>query len=126
MRIGNASGGAGTGKAHFDEFTVQKGIDRATPALFKAVTAGTQYPTVHLRMRKAGAGGAAPNFDFLTYTFGAVFVTKVTWSDAGDVPTESVSFNFKTLKVEYTPQKPDGSPDTPISTCFDITTQTAC
>ncbi len=43
--------GGGAGKAVFKEFTVQAGVDKATPLLYKACASGTPNPEVVLYVR---------------------------------------------------------------------------
>jgi len=108
--IGSATGGAGAGKFKLNPFKVTKDVDTASPGLFIACAAGAHYPTVKLSIRKAG--GAQE--DYLTYVFRMVYVTSISWSGGGgeEAPEESVEFVYGALGVKYTPQKPDGSPDT--------------
>ena len=52
-----------------------------------------------------------------------ILVTSFT--DAGvsaddDRPIESISFNFQTLQIEYTPQNPDGASGAPITRGWDV------
>src|SRR5262249_47381390 len=49
--IGSATGGAGAGKANFNESTIKKTTDSASPALFETAT-GAAYEAVILEMRK--------------------------------------------------------------------------
>ena len=102
--IGSATGGAGAGKVKFNEFTIKRTIDSASPIFFKNCASGAHYKTVVLQVRKAGS--TSP---FLTYTFDTVFTTKVDWSGPGDEgPTETITFVYGKLAVKYTPQA--GSP----------------
>jgi type VI secretion system secreted protein Hcp len=52
-----------------------------------------------------------------------VLITSFT--DAGvsaddDRPTESISFNFQALQIEYTPQNADGANGAPITRGWDV------
>src|SRR4051794_39194383 len=51
--IGSMSGGAGAGKAKFNEFNVKKAVDAASPLLFAACGQGCHFPEVTLSIRKA-------------------------------------------------------------------------
>ena len=73
---------------------------------------GSFYDTAVVTLRKAG--GKTP-LTYLKYTFGEVYVDTIQWSGASggsDTPGESVSFTFATVKVEYWPQKKDGTAGT--------------
>jgi type VI secretion system Hcp family effector len=100
--IGSGTGGAGSGKVQFDEFTIQKTTDSASPVFFKNCVAGSHYGQVTLYVRKAGG----TQMEYLTFTFQTVFTTKIQWSGPGDEsPTESITFEYGSLSVDYHPQK---------------------
>ena len=63
--------------------------------------------------RKAGKGQE----EFLTWTFSDVLISsyQTGGSEAGDIPVDQASLNFTKIKVEYRPQKADGTLDAPIS-----------
>jgi hypothetical protein len=50
----NATSGAGAGKAKFNEFTIKKTTDSASPNLFKSTAKGTHYKQGKIVTRKAG------------------------------------------------------------------------
>jgi len=113
--IGSATGGAGAGKAKFNEFNITKLTDAASPAFFRNCVAGAHYKKVTLAMRKSGGSPTSAGQPFLQYRFGTVFTTKVSWDGPGDEgPTEKITFVYGTLEVEYAAQKPDGTMDTTI------------
>ncbi len=125
--IGSATGGAGSGKAKFNEFTITKTADSASPVFFKNLATGVHYNTVKLTMRKAGGDPHTAGQPFLTYTFGTVFTTKIDWSGPGDEgPEEKITFVYGTLTVEYKTQKPDGTIGTSITNCFDVIRNVVC
>ncbi|MCA1686703.1 MAG: type VI secretion system tube protein Hcp [Planctomycetia bacterium] len=105
--IGSMSAGAGAGRAKFNEFTVKKGVDIASPPLFLAAGLGCHFPTVSLVVRKAG-GVKVP---YLVYTFKMVFVTKVEWSGGGgeEAPDEDVTFVYGAMEIQYTQQDSTGA-----------------
>src|SRR5438105_8515124 len=70
--IGSATGGAGAGKIKFNEFTIKKTVDKASPLLFKVCASGDHFRTVTLYLRKAGGEptrpqGTANSTDYLFY-----------------------------------------------------------
>jgi|GEM_PF-1376130 len=114
--IGSATGGAGAGKAKFNEFTIKKTVDSASPLFFKNCVTGAHYKNVTLSMRKAGGESQSSGQVFLKYSFGTVFTTKIDWSGPGDEgPEEQITFVYGTLGITFTPQNPDGSLGTPTS-----------
>jgi type VI secretion system secreted protein Hcp len=107
--IGSATGGAGAGKAKFNEFTIKKRTDNASPVLFQNLAQGIHYETMVLSVRKAG-GGQTSGKVFLKYTFSTVFTTKMDWSGPGDEgPEESITFVYGKLGVHYQVQQADGT-----------------
>src|SRR5262249_38479854 len=73
---GSGTTGAGAGKAKFEEFSVEKGVDLASVPLYNACTAGAHFGSVMLVIRKAGG----TNLLYIQYIFRIVFVTGITWS----------------------------------------------
>jgi type VI secretion system secreted protein Hcp len=104
--IGSASGGAGTGKAKFNEFVFTKQVDNASPALFKQLALGAHFKKVVLALRKSGE--SAP---YMTYTMETVFVSKIDHSGSSpEVPTEEVALGYGKLVVQSIGKSADGVP----------------
>lgn len=110
MHIGT---GGGAGKANFQDLSITKWIDKASPNLMQAVANGKQFEKATLTCRKAG--GDAP-VDYLLLELEKVIITSVSIGGSGgsDQFTESVSINFAQYKETYTPQKDDGTADTAV------------
>jgi len=107
--IGSATGGAGAGKVSLSSFNFMKKTDKVSPVLFQACASGVHYAKATVTLRKAGETPV----EYLKYTFGTVFVESVQWSGStggDDAPTESVSFCFRKMEIDYQPQGPDGKP----------------
>ena len=101
-------GGAGAGKVSLQDFHFVMKLNRASPALMKACVTGQHIKMATLAARKAGKGQQ----DYLTFKFHDVLISsyQTGGSEAAAVaPTDSVSFNFAKIEVEYREQKPDGS-----------------
>jgi len=106
--IGSSTGGAGAGKIKFNEFTIKKTTDKASPLFFKNCCVGSHYKTVTIEMRKAGGDPTASGKPFLQFKFDTVFTTKIDWSGPGDEgPEESITFVYGKLGVKYWLQVPD-------------------
>jgi type VI secretion system secreted protein Hcp len=113
--IGSGSGGAAAGRTKFGAFTIKKSTDSASPVFFQNCVTGAHYGKVTLAIRKQGTSSKSAGSPFLTYVFGVVFTTKISWSGPGDeAPEESIEFVYGTLQVEYVPQSPDGTLGTAI------------
>ncbi len=98
------TGGSGAGKVDLSELSIMKHMDKSSPALFKAIVSGTHIKTGVLSAVKAGAGGKP----FLKISLGELFVTSLQNSASNEVPTESVSFSYNTIKYEYSTQNEQG------------------
>jgi type VI secretion system secreted protein Hcp len=128
-------GGGGAGRVAFQDFHFTHKVDKASPLLFYACASGQHIASATLTCRRAGAQGAgtAPEAaaavpkpgpgEFLIYQMSNVFITS--FADSGvsaddDRPIESISFNFQTLQIEYTPQNADGASGAPITRGWDV------
>ncbi len=125
--IGSATGGAGAGKIKFNEFTIKKTTDQASPAFFKNCATGSHYKNVTLAMRKAGGDPTKGGGAYLVYQFNVVFTTKIDWSGPGDEgPEESITFVYGSFLINYRKQNPDGTLAHPGTTTFwDVITNTS-
>lgn len=90
--IGSQSSGAGAGKVSFNNFTITKSVDKASPLLMKAKTAKTPIKSVKLSVALADGG-------YLTITLQNVIVSSYSTSSGGDRPQESISFNYTKISV---------------------------
>jgi type VI secretion system secreted protein Hcp len=114
--IGSGTSGAGSGKAKFNEFTIKKLVDSASPYFFRNCVAGAHYKKVVLEMRKAGGDPQSAGTPFLTYTFFTVFTTGIDFDIGDDAGcTEQIKFQYGSLVVKYQRQgkdgKKEGNPD---------------
>lgn len=120
VTVGSGTTGMSGGKVSISSFNIMKKTDNASPTLFAACCAGTHYPSATVTLRKAG--GKA--MDFIEYDFTEVMVESVQWSGSAggdDTPTESCSFAFGKVVVNYTPQKADGTAGTKNAVTWDLT-----
>lgn len=103
------SGGGGAGKVNIQDLSFTKYVDKSSTNLMLACCNGKHYPEALLTVRKAGENPV----EYLKLTMTDVLITGVSTGGSGgeDRITENVMLNFAKVKVEYTPQKPDGSAD---------------
>lgn len=108
---GNAhlGGGAGAGKANFQDISFTKYVDASTHLLMKTCSTGAHYDEATLTVRKSG--GTA--IEYIIIKLKEVFVSSVSTGGSGgeDKLTENISLNFAEFEYAYTPQKADGSAD---------------
>jgi len=107
QRSSVAAGGAGSGAGKVDlaDLSITKYFDKSSPQLFKSLVSGTHVASGVLSAVKAGAGGDP----FLKLTLGELFVTGIHVSATDEVPTESISFSYRSVKIEYSTQDNQGN-----------------
>jgi type VI secretion system secreted protein Hcp len=115
------SSGAGTGKAIFEDLSIEHRIDKATPALFEACATGRHIKDATITHRKAGQGQQ----EYLTIKLTDVVIAGVSHTGATDQPySEIVNLTFAKVDLEYRPQKADGSLGTGLHFKFDLNAHT--
>ena len=106
--VGTGATGLAAGKVSVSSFNVMKKSEDASPLLFSACCNGQHYAKAQIVMRKAtGTGGQQI---FLQYDFTDVMVESIQWSGSSggdDTPTESVSFAFAKVTIQYFKQGTD-------------------
>jgi type VI secretion system secreted protein Hcp len=115
----SAGGGAGAGKATFQDISIVHHIDKSSPLLLKACATGTHIKDAMITHRKAGKG----QHEYLTVKLTDVIVTGVTHGGVGGQSfSENVTLAFAKVALEYKPQKADGSLDAGIHFKYDLKT----
>ncbi|BDC48260.1 type VI secretion protein [Bryobacterales bacterium F-183] len=111
--------GAGAGKVSMQDFSFVISYGISSPKLFLACASGEHIKDAELHIRKAGGDQQV----FVTWKFYDVLISSYNTSGSGHgapLPTDSVSFNFTKIEMEYKPQKPDGTLGAGIKTGYDI------
>jgi type VI secretion system secreted protein Hcp len=102
----HVGGGVGSGKVNVTDLAFTHYVDSCTANLMLYCCTGHHYPEAKLVCRKAGE----KPLEYLKITMTEVLISSVQPKGAvGDRIVEDVSLNFAKVKVEYTPQKKDGS-----------------
>ena len=117
MGTHQSGGGGGAGKATPSDLNVMMYVCKASPKLFLACATGEHIKTAKLTFRKAGG----QQQEFMTVLLSDVLVSsfQAGGSAGGELPTDNFSLNFGKIEVEYKPQKPDGTLDSPVKTGYD-------
>jgi type VI secretion system secreted protein Hcp len=117
----SAGGGGGAGKANFQDLHVVMNVSQASPQLFLACAEGRHIKTAVLTCRKAGGRDQR---DFLRYTLSDVLVSSYHTDGQAEysVPVDQVSFKYAQVKIEYRPQKVDGSLGAPVTAGWNLKT----
>ena len=110
--------GGGAGKVSVQDLSLTKYVDAATPNFMKLCSSGKHFKKAVLVVRKAG--GTA--LEYLKITMEEGIISSLTTGGSGgeDRLTETVSLNFGKYKVEYAPQKADGSGGATVEAAWDI------
>jgi type VI secretion system secreted protein Hcp len=114
----HAGGGGGAGKAAFQDLSVTKWVDMASPKLLSSASTGKHIKEALLTVRKAGE----KPLEYLKITLNDCLISSVSTGGSGgeDRLTENVTINFGKVKFEYTVQKEDGTAGGVVPFGFDI------
>ncbi len=114
----HVAGGGGSGKVNVQDMSVTKYLDKASTVLMQKCCSGKHFPTATLVCRKAGDTPV----EYFKVSMEEVLVTSVSEGGGGgeDKQTENITLNFAKVKVEYTPQKADGTADAASELGWDI------
>lgn len=110
-------GGGGAGKVQMQDFHFTMLTNKASPKLFLACANGEHIGEGILTARKAGK----EQRDFLKWTFSDLLISgyQTGGQASGDIPVESISFNFGKCEVEYREQQADGTLAGPVRAQYD-------
>ena len=103
---GGGGGGGGAGRVSFQDLTVTKAVDAASPPLFAATATGQQVRNAVLTVVSSGDAPEA----YLRYCLGDVTVASFKQEGTGSQrPVETVTFRYAQFAVAYGRQAGDGS-----------------
>ena len=116
-------GGGGAGKVNVTDLSFTKFIDKSTADIMIHNASGKHYPKANMVVRKAGD----KPLEYLKIEMKNVLISSISTGGSGgeDRLTENVTLNFETVKVEYTPQKKDGSGEAVQTFGWDVGKNTA-
>jgi len=99
--------GANAGKAKFNSVSIDKVVDSASPALYKACCKGMIFPNVMMGLRRAGGTPIL----YLQYIFRYNQITGITWSGGGgtEKAKETITVSFKAMGMQYIQLKDDAT-----------------
>ncbi len=102
--------GGGAGKVNMQDFHFTMKLCKASTALFRACATGQHIPEATLTCRKPGTKGG--QVVYLVYKFKDLLISsyQTGGSDgSNEIPTDSISFNYSAIEIEYFEQGADGS-----------------
>lgn len=122
---GARGNGVGAGKVAMGNFTFNTRTNKSSPKLLLACATGSHIKSAILTCRKAGAGQQEFYKLTLTDVVVASYTTGADVSTGSDRPLDTVQLAFAKIQCEYRAQKQDGSLDNPITSGYDLSTNTA-
>jgi type VI secretion system secreted protein Hcp len=111
-------GGAGAGRAQVKDLSLTKRVDRSSPVLFSLCCKGEHVTKAQITVRKAGGSP----LEYLKVHLEKVLISgyATLGNEDNDQIVETLTLNFAKAKLEYTPQKDDGSGAPSIIKGWDI------
>lgn len=93
--------GLPTGKRQHRPITIAKTVDKATPMLLEALTSGSKFDEVKIKILPSSHSRRS----FFEYTLdGVQFVGYQSTSETGDRPTEEITLVFNKIRIYYPEQ----------------------
>lgn len=109
-------GGGGAGKASFSDFSFMMPQSVASPVLMLSCASGKHLKEALLTARRSGKAG----LDYYKLRFYDLLITSYQEAASGDVPMESISFNFSKMEMEYQPRNAKGALGPPVKAGWDL------
>jgi type VI secretion system secreted protein Hcp len=111
-------GGGGAGKAQFSDFSFTMPQSVASPVLFLSCASGKHLKEAVLSARRAGKTG----LDFYKLRFFDVLISSFNQGGVESAPaiTESITFNFQKVELEYQRQNAKGQLEAPVGATWDV------
>ena len=110
-------GGAGAGKAIFEDLLVVTRTSKASPKLWQACASGQHLKTAVLVCRKAGK--APVEFLKITLTDATITSYEIEGSDE-ELPVDQFALGFAKVETAYVAQDPTGKSQPPVTTGWDL------
>jgi type VI secretion system secreted protein Hcp len=105
--IGSLTGGAGAGKASFNNLQITKHVDATSPLLFQQLVSGKPINGMELIARKPGPVGQQPIYQ--RYYFSTVFLTNQQHTGSGESIQEDLTFTYGAVQMTNVAQLSNGS-----------------
>jgi len=113
----SSSGGASHERANFQDFSIVKTLDMATPKLALACAGGQHVKSVILELCRAGGD----KVKYMEYKLTNCIISSISNGGGGGEPSESLSFNYGKVELTYVQQKrADGTAGGNVATGWDL------
>ena len=102
-KTASSAGGATAGRAFLSDLHIAKHVDKASAKLFEASAKGTHIPKITIHVNRAGGDKVR----YIEIVMEQVIISAFNHSadTSSDLPSEAVTFNYGTIKINYTQQK---------------------
>jgi type VI secretion system secreted protein Hcp len=125
IQPGTSNTGRTTGRPNFGELSITKQLDSTTPALNYYCAQAKNMGTLKLKIvRQDSTNAAAGQVLYMTYTLDKTLISSVSVGGSGDIPVETVTFNYSKITWTYIPQKKDIGAEGNIEKYWDQETNT--
>ncbi|MGL4324729.1 MAG: Hcp family type VI secretion system effector [Beijerinckiaceae bacterium] len=116
---GHVATGSGAGKVNVQDIHINKQICKVSPTVMLKCCQGEHIKKAKITCRKAG--GQKP-LDYMVIDLEDVLISsvQVVGSNGNDIVSESMSINFSSFKVTYTPQQASGAAGAPVECAWDV------
>jgi type VI secretion system secreted protein Hcp len=113
-------GRAGASQPEFADISVKAYLSKASPKIMEAVATGQHIPVVILTGLRQGQDGSQEEYLKITLTDVLISSYQTGGSQSEPLPIDNFSFNYEKIEYEYTPQKSDGTADSPVKAGYDL------
>ena len=100
----SSAGGASAERADFQDFSITKQIDKASPKLAVACADGTHISSIVVELCRSGTD----KVKFMEYKMTNCIISGTSITGGGEFPTENVTIDFGKIEWSYTQQKRKG------------------
>ena len=114
----NTGGGGGAGRVQYRDLTVQASMDKATPALLAACSAGKHITKVEISACKAGG----QQTEYARIILEEVIITEVSYTGSNGTDTLDISYSFQAARVrtQYREQTASGGKGAEVASGWNI------
>ena len=100
----SSAGGASAERADFQDFSITKQIDKASPKLAVACADGTHISSIVVELCRSGTD----KVKFMEYKMTNCIISGTSTTGGGEFPTENVTIDYGKIEWSYTQQKRKG------------------
>ena len=113
--------GRTTGRPNFGELVVTKKLDSTTPILNDDCASARNLGTITLKLARQDEQ-AGENLVYMKYELKETLVSSVSVGGGGDIPIETVTFNYAAINWIYVSQKTEAGTGETVARGWDLAT----